>query len=332
MKAMLVLAKLRAFDLVRTPSSLAFMLVLPLALLAVLGAVFANGHPFEERVVIVVGGEDEALPTGPGAHFVRAATLDEAEARLSSRMASAILVRRDGAWRLIAGEREALFAGGLADTLDDDPDADAPRIEITPLPRWGYVHFLFPGLLCFAVLTAGLFGMGHTMVRYRQSLFLKKLATTPLPKWAFVAAQILSRAALVMLQVAVLACAAWLVFGVPLDATRLVAILGISLLGLLAFMGMGFALACVIESEALMVDAISALNVPLVFASEMFFSLDSLPEPLPTLAGALPTTLMVRAVRDVLVRDAVDPLQIVGLVAWALATFGLSLALFRWHR
>jgi ABC-2 type transport system permease protein len=327
MRAMLVLAKLRALDLVRTPSSIAFFFLLPIALLAVLGVVFANGHPFEQRTVVVVG--DATLPVREGTYFLRADTLEEAHARLSSRMASAIAIQGDDGWQVIAGEREAMFAEGLVSSLREERGA---RVRIEALPRWGYVHFLFPGLLCFAVLTAGMFGMGHTMVRYRQSLFLKKLATTPLPKWAFVAAQILSRSLLVMAQVAVLAAAAWAVFDVPLGIARFFLVLGVSLIGLLAFMGMGFALACAIESEALMVDAISALNIPLVFASEMFFPLDALPGPLPAIAGALPTTLMVRAVRDILVRDAVDPVAIAGLLAWAIGTFALSLSLFRWHR
>lgn len=50
------------------------------------------------------------------------------------------------------------------------------------VPKWGYVHYLFPGLLTFSVLLAGLFGMGYGMVRFRATLLLKKLATTPLSR------------------------------------------------------------------------------------------------------------------------------------------------------
>src|SRR5690606_40152045 len=120
----------------------------------------------------------------------------------------------------------------------------APKLVVQPVPRWGYVHYLFPGLLTFSVLLSGLFGMGYVMVSYRQSLFLKKLATTQLSKSSFVLAQIVSRSVLVLGQNALLLLLGYFAFELPLSLPAVGWLALISTLGLLTFMGLGFVLAC----------------------------------------------------------------------------------------
>src|SRR5207248_1098612 len=112
---------------------------------------------------------------------------------------------------LLVAPRTELLARALVAALPRPP-----RVEAALVPRWGYVHYLFPGLLTFAVMLAGLFGMGHAMVRFRENLFLKKLATTPLGKGTFVLAQVGARGVLVAAQMALLVLVGALGFGVPI--------------------------------------------------------------------------------------------------------------------
>lgn len=326
MRALLVLTRLRLLDVLRSRSSAAFVLVFPLVLLAVTGLVFLDGHPFERRVVLHTGDDAPDLSRYEEVRVEAARDEREALGRLRARMAAAVLV--DGR-RLLVGPRDRLFGEGLARAL---PPPIA--LEVLPLPRAGYVHYLFPGILVFSVMVSGLFATGHTLVLYRQNGFLKKLATTPLPKAAFVGAQVAARSALVLAQAALLVGAAWL-FGVPFTATSLALLLVILLLGLLAFMGLGFVLACVIRGEDLVVDVISGINFPLILLSEIFFPLATLPRPLALVGEWLPSTEMVRLARAVLLYGEADPGALASglalLGAWALASFALSLAVFRWH-
>ncbi len=203
------------------------------------------------------------------------------------------------------------------------------------VPRGGYVHYLFPGILTFSVMLSGLFATGYTLVLYRQNRFLKKLATTPIRKATFVAAQVSARSLLVLAQVALLVAAACLGFGMRCDLVAAGWLLLITTLGLLAFMGVGFALACVIKSEDLVVDVISAVNLPLVLLSEIFFPLGSLPRPLAVVGELLPSTEMVRLSRAVLLYGETSPSALAGglggLALWSGASFRLSLLLFKWH-
>lgn len=340
-RAFLVLTRLRLLDVLRSRSSAGFVLFFPLVLLAVTALVFLDGHPFERRVLLVVAPPDDptldavasALAGLEEVTVERARGEAEALGRLRARMAAAVLV--PGAPdrllpdRLLVGPRDRLFGRGLAAALPAPAD-----LVVADVPRGGYVHYLFPGVLVFSVMVAGLFATGHTMVLYRQNGFLKKLATTPLPRAAFVGAQVAARSALVLAQVALLVVTAWL-FGAPFPPLGLAWLVVIVVLGLLTFMGLGFALACVIRTEDLVVDVISGLTFPLVLLSEIFFPLSALPGPLAAVGGWLPSTEMVRLARAVLLYGEASPAVLAPglalLAACAAITFAGSLAAFRWH-
>lgn len=341
MNAFLVLLRLRLLDVLRSRSSTGFVLLFPVALLAVLGLVFMNGHPFERRYVAIVQTDAmndavEAcvgkLETFEEVRISRERTEAEAMGKLRSHMTSAVLVAEGGGSNvtLRIGERDRIFGTGLATVLP------APaRIEIVRSPRFGYVHYLFPGILTFSVLTSGLFGMGYPMVLFRQSLFLKKLATTPLRRHTFIAANVATRAILVLIQVILLTLIAHLAFGMPLTAASFGWILAISLLGVLVFLGAGFAISSKIKNPELLVDVIFSVNFPLIFFSEIFFPLDGLPKPLAAIGSILPSTEMVRLSRAVLLYDVRDISYLAGglslLGGWAIVMFAISLFTFKWH-
>lgn len=338
MRVFFLLVRLRILDTLRSASSALFFLGFPVVLLVVLGLVFMNGHPFERRPLSLVGPAGDpalarieaTLSRFPDLRFEHDETEQAGLGKLRSHVVNAVLVREQAGLVLLVGPRDELFGRGLAGALPE-----APSLRVLPVPRWGYVHYLFPGLLTFSVLIGGLFGMGYVMARFRQNLFLKKLSVTPLPKTTFVAAQVLSRAALVLLQLVLLVIAARLFFDLPLSAVGALWLLLFTLLGLLTFMGAGFALACVIKTEALMVDVINAVTTPLVLLSEIFFSAAELPAPLPALASALPSTQMVRLIRAVILHGVTAPGPLLPgiavLAGWALVAYVVSMLAFRWN-
>jgi ABC-type polysaccharide/polyol phosphate export permease len=333
MRAFLILVKLRLLDVTRRPVAGFFILILPVLLLLVVGGIFANGHPFERHRVSLVAPDDPAeatLARLPGLRLRHEAGERAALGALQSRMTEAALVRGDAGARLLVRRDDELFGRGLAAAI---PGGAA--LEIVPAPRWGYLHYLFPGMLALSVVLTGLYGMGGTMVRYRATQFLKKLSTTPLPRSTFVGAQLAARTALSLAQTVLMLLAAWAVFEMPLSAPGAAWLFGVTALGLLTFMGAGFALACVIRAEGHMQDVINAITGPLVLLSEVFFPAEELPGPLPAIAAALPSTQMVRLIRAVLLQDetrlaALGP-GLANVTAWMVVMFAASLFAFRWN-
>jgi ABC-2 type transport system permease protein len=336
-RAFLALTRLRALDVLRSRSSAGFVLVFPVVLLAIVGLVFREGHPFERRTLLVVeigAAQGFVAPLHAFEELRIEPARSEAEAlgKLRAKMASAVLVPRSAGAppRLLVGPRDLVFGRGLLSLLPG-----GTRLEPVEVPRWGYVHYLFPGVLAFSVMLSGLFATGYTLVLYRQNRFLKKLATTPLPKIVFVLALVAGRTVLVLGQIALMVLAGAVFFDVSLSVSSALGAILIGLAGLLAFMGIGFVLASVIKTESLVVDLVSAVNVPFVFLSEIFFPLDALPRPLAALGEALPSTAMVRLTRSVVLYGGVDGASLaagLGLIAiWTVLSFALGLKLFRWH-
>jgi ABC-2 type transport system permease protein len=335
--AFLILVKLRLLELWRRPAFAFFVLGMPLLLLLMVGGMFANGHPFERRRISLASPEIAAEPLArlPGVRVAREPSLAAALGSLRSRMTDAVLVRQapSEAVGLLVRPGDELFGRGLAEALAKE--GVVATLEIVPSPRWGYLHYLFPGLLVLTVVMTGLYGMGSAMVRFRAAGFLKKLSTTPLRRTTFIGAQLVARAAMVLIQTWLMAVGAHLVFDLPLSPVSLAWLTGLTTLGVLTFMGAGFALACTIRVEASMQDVISSVAAPLVLLSEVFFSADVLPGPLPKIAGVLPSTVLVRLTRAVLLQGETSATALMPgiavVAAWMLAMFALSLAAFRWN-
>src|SRR5207302_1167186 len=148
-------------------------------------------------------------------------------------------------------------------------------------------------------------------------------------------AQIGSRTALVFGQLALMVAAACLVFDLKLTVAGAMWLAGLSLLGLLTFMGAGFILACLIKSEANLLDLINVLLMPIVFLSEVFFPLDDLPTGLARFAATLPSAQLVRLLRAVALYGETAPAQLATglsvLAAWTVVTFAVSVKTFRWY-
>jgi ABC-2 type transport system permease protein len=346
MSAFLQLVRLRLMDLFRTGSSAVVFAVVPVLLLLANGGVFPDGHPFEKRRVAVVGADEAqlaalrtALAPFPEVAIEPRATEAAARSELATHMLDALLVlpggRNDGAPTLLTTQRGQLFTRGLAAALPGN--LPTPSLSVIAVSRWGYVHHLVPGLMAFTAIIAGLYGMGYAMVRYRQNQFLKKLALTPLSRVSFVGAQLTARTVLTMSQILLLVGTGVVAFGLPLSLTTLGLVIGVSLLGVVTFLGLGFALACLFRSEVVLLDSVTAALTPLVLLSGAFFPLDTLPRPLALLAEALPSTLLVRALRVVMLHEggvavlgALWPIAL-SLTAWLAASFGLAVLRFRWH-
>jgi ABC-2 type transport system permease protein len=334
--ALAVLVRIRLAQIVRQPSGAFWFFALPLLLLGLAMGLFDRGHPFERRhLAITSDGLDvrNALDA-----YVRTGGLaidvvpDETRgrARLDTRVLSAVVVTEPSRTRVLVGERDALFGRGVAAAI-----GGPAVLEIVPVAPNGYVRFLVPGMLAQGIVVAGLFGMGSAMVRYRQSRFLRKLATTPLSRGDFVLSQILARTVLVLLQLLVLLVFARLVLHLPFDVAAIGWVLLVGAAGLVTFMGVGFVVSCLVTTEDLAVDVINALTIPIALLSEIFFSTDELPRPLAWLSSALPSTQMVRAMRAVLLHGdepgaAVFPaLAILG--AWALVSYAVAVRTFQWR-
>ena len=195
-----------------------------------------------------------------------------------------------------------------------------------------YAAFLVPGLLGLNLLSTGLFAVGMVTVAYREKGKYRRLAVTPLPKWVFLAGQILQRVTSVLLQTLLLLLAAWLGFDITNQGSYVVFTMLI-VFGTATFIAMGFAL----SSFASTVETYGAVSnlafFPMMLLSGVYFRLDSAPQWIQKSVLILPLSPFLRALRAVYndgatLQDHVAGLTI--LAAWAVLSFVFAVKRFRW--
>jgi len=192
---------------------------------------------------------------------------------------------------------------------------------------------LVPGILCLALISTGLVSLGIATAFERGNGTLKRLASSPLPRWALVAAKCLAVVATVVVQVVVLAgvgtLLGWAPAGGPLGA--LLAAGPWLVLGTVCSAAGGLLVAGLLRPEATLALA-NALYLLILLLGGVIVPLAQLPGPVAAVAGALPPALMAD-----LVRGAVTPgtasgsWEALALAGWTVVLLAATLATFRFE-
>ena len=141
---------------------------------------------------------------------------------------------------------------------------------------------------------------------------------------------------LVTLQLLLMLVVARFAFGIPLSAAAIGWVVLVGALGLVTFMGIGFCISCLVETEGNVVDIINARcpsrsRAPL---GDLLLQ-HRAPRAVAWVSGVLPSTAMVRSFRAVLLHRE-DPMEVVVpslaiLAGWAIVTYGIAVRSFKWR-
>jgi ABC-type multidrug transport system permease subunit len=216
-------------------------------------------------------------------------------------------------------------AAGRADPV---PTRDQPVTQ----PGSRYIDFLIPGLLGMNLMGGGLWGIGFVIVDMRVRKLLKRLVATPMRRGDFLISMMTSRIVFMLPEVALLLLAGALLFNVSVRGS-LVAVVAVCLLGAVSFAGLGL----LVASRAQKIETVSGLmNVvmlPMWLLSGIFFSSDRFPDMLQPVIRALPLTMLIDALRAVILEGATlgsQWVRLAGLLVWGGVSFVLALRWFRW--
>ena len=255
----LTLVRLREF--VREPEAMFWTFVFPVLIAAGLGIAFRN-RPADVLSVAVVGPELAAVFEGkPTLAVDRFA--DAEEARRALREGRVALVAERGpdgtvVYRYDDTNPEGRSARMLADAAVQvaggrtDPVGSSDELMREPGSR--YIDFLIPGLLGMTLMGGSIWSLGFSIVDARRRKLLKRLVATPMPRQYFLLSYLLSRLAMLVVEVATILLFGTLVFGVPLRGP-LVLLAGLCLTGALAFGAIGL----LVSSRVRTIEAVSGL-------------------------------------------------------------------------
>ncbi|HET7784880.1 MAG TPA: ABC transporter permease [Myxococcales bacterium] len=327
----LTLARLRLFF--REPGAVFWTFGFPLLLSVALGVAFRN-RPADPAAVAVETPElQAALARAPA---IRSQVLDQAAARQALRTARVDLVVLEGppvTYLYDPTRAESRLARALADAALHPPGPPATVDQAVIEPGSRYIDFLIPGLLGMQLMSAGMWGIGYVVVEMRTKKLLKRLVATPMSRAEFLWSFVIMRALFLLLELPVLLGFAWFAFKVGV-AGSLPLLLGVSLLGALAFAGMGLLVAARAQNTQTVSGLINLVMLPMFVGSGVFFSTARFPEAAQPFLRVLPLTALNDALRAVMidgagVRGVLS--QVALLAGTAAVTFALALRLFRWR-
>lgn len=205
------------------------------------------------------------------------------------------------------------------------------RTEAVNALNLTYVDFLTPGILGLTIMQGGIAGVAFALVVERQRGVLRRIFATPLAPRTFLAAQVLQRLILTVLQVLVLLGVAVLVFHVHLVG-GIGSVLAVSVIGAILFLCIGFALTGICATENQVAPLMQIVTLPQMFLSGVFFGREAIPELLRPVSAVLPLTFLNDALREVATSGASlwDVRgQLLGLGIWIVVGFVLAARFFK---
>ena len=198
-----------------------------------------------------------------------------------------------------------------------------------------YIDFALPGQIGFAVLSTAIFGTVFGLLFLKQALILKRLLATPVHGITILLGQALARLVVTVMQTTVILALGVVAFGFQLanGAATFVAMIALSALGLIVFMGFGLLFAGQAKDENTASPMTNLFTLPQFLLSGVFFPTDVFPPVVRFIAELLPLTMFNNAMRQIAAEGAGAgevAVPILGLMAWGLFAYVVAARTFRW--
>lgn len=197
-----------------------------------------------------------------------------------------------------------------------------------------YIDWLFPGILAMNMMFSALWGVGYVVVRYRKNGVLKRLKATPLTAFEYLTAQMTSRIFLLMFTLVIVWVGCDVIFSFSVQGSYFNLFI-VFLIGSLSLTSLGLLLAARGTSEEFTTGVLNFISWPMMFLSEVWFSLEGAPQWVKTAAQIFPLTHLLGAVRRIMHDGAglidVGP-QIIILATMTLCFLTAGALLFSWNQ
>jgi len=198
-----------------------------------------------------------------------------------------------------------------------------------------YIDFALPGQIGFALLSTAIFGTTFGLLFLKHALILKRLLATPVRGITILLGQGLARLIVALLQTIVILGLGVFAFGFQLanGATTFAAMVALSALGLIIFLGFGLFIAGRTSNENAASPLTNLFTLPQFLLSGVFFPSDVFPGWVRVVAENLPLSYFNVAMRQVATEGvgfSEIALPVLGLCAWGLLAYVLAARTFKW--
>jgi len=366
MKHFIQLLIIQFKEFYREPGALFWSFVFPILMSVGLGLAFNNDNLHEYKKIAVVIPENQEIDsvwqniftntekTSENEYVNYSKTINNYSGGLTTYnflktdMNNAVVLLKRGIISLILTEKE-----GKINFMFDAQNSEAKLLYleisalannsnlmsenqiIEPLTKIGtrYIDFLIPGLIGMGIMSSILWGISYGLIEKRSKKLLRRMIATPMRKSNFLLAQIISRLALTVLDTIFLIFFATLVFDIEIQGSIFALILVI-LSGNFAFMGIAILISSRTANTQVGNGLISAITMPMMLLSGIFFSYQNFPEWAIPAIQLLPLTTLTDGIRSIFTEGAgilqvLKPILI--LTVFGFVTFLGGLKIFKWY-
>ena len=344
--------------LIRNRQFLFWAMAFPLIFTTIFGAFFGKGSTGGGSIA-VYNESDSQISTGlvsalnsSSVKVVNVTSIDDGTKQMDSKAASALLIIPQNFGLQITNaptsvelrydptdvQSVATFKGvinGYLTQMNFTVAQVIPRFSITDAPTSGgdfsYFDFVLIGLIGMAVMNASVQGIAVQMSEWRESKILKRITTTPIKTWQFILAQIGARLCLATVQIGLVLFVGIKLFGGHVHGSIPVVVL-LGLLGALMFQLLGFVIAALTKTVQAAEGMATAVTIPLMFLSGVFFPIDSLPKWLHSIVVYLPLAPLLSMLRNAGLKSVSplsDPNQMAFVLVWVVILLVIASMRFR---
>jgi len=160
--------------------------------------------------------------------------------------------------------------------------------HIASLGGIAYDQYFVPGILAYGVIATTYVNLAISTAILRDEGVLKRMQGTPLPRWAYVGARIVSAVIIVVAMTAVTLGIGAAAYGIQVRASTLPAVIAVLVLGSAAFTTLGIGVTRFIKNAEAAPVIINLTVLPLTFISGVWFTTNNIPSWLHHIARIFP--------------------------------------------
>ncbi len=222
----------------------------------------------------------------------------------------------------------------LAGVLTEASNSYLLRQQVVASRQVRYIDWLFPGIIGMNMMFSALYGVGFVVVRYRKNGVLKRLKATPLTAFEYLSAQMLSRLFVMAFSLTILWVGCDIVFDFSVEGSYL-DLTVMFLLGCVSLISMGLVIASRGTSEEFTNGLLNFITWPMMFLSEVWFSLEGAPHWVLNIARMFPLTHLLTGVRKIMNDGATladVSVELGMLCGFSLLFLAVGALLFSWNK
>lgn len=227
-----------------------------------------------------------------------------------------------------------LLAGALRDRISLFWAALFPLVLMVGIgyffPDPDYQARLFVGVLAVSTIFFSLTGTAFEVVGQRNRGVYKLLRATPFQTSGFVVALAGARCAVALLCVALVTVIGLPVLKISLDPLGLVRMIPVFMMGNIIFALIGFAAGNVAQNETQVAMINNLTTMPMIFGSEIFYSLSKAPAWIQAASKALPMSHFLQGLHTAQAGGDRLWLSLLILIGFIAVALGIAVVTFRW--